>query len=468
MLTGTFRTSLLFAFLTVGVLDQIQAYAQERENSRLVEATFTVDFDNADKVKAFVEKVRNFKKVINESDLKLMEPVRLESLGVYIVTGKFNQQELDDLRAGGFEESDPIQVNLFEGASCDDPDPMVATPSRIVPQNVCRVAGSPPDDVGPVPSVWIIDSGIDVAAFREGLFNIAALYDCTQSPCTRIDKPKDHEKVQDNVGHGTMVAGIIGGKTVPDTAPFRGIKGVSPNAPLKIIKAFDSASTDLFGTPSLALQLVENQANPGDILNISWGARFPQSAQRPQQFRSLARLDRLLHAIADKQVRIVVAAGNGEGDLGPWAQTIFPANAAPYTSTVVIDNLQPAGGIYSVSATESLHRIGLPPECGTGAEPRWCDLFWRPGAFGATYSEPGVDVLSVWKSVNKKQKKKGLQQNTCSGTSFAAPLLAGMLVLGSMPSKAAIQNPLLADGTDALGYLGVGMPDNSSGLPLCN
>ncbi len=468
MITGTFRTSLFFAFLTVGVLGQLSAYAQERGNSRLIEATFTVEFGNEEKVKKFIEQVRSFRKIVDENDNKLLEPVRLENLEIYIVTGKFTQNEIDALRAGGFEESDPIQVNLFEGASCDDPDPMVPTPARVVPENVCRVAGSPPDDVGSAPSVWVIDSGIDIAALREGLFNIAALYDCTQSPCTVITKPKDHEKVQDNVGHGTMVAGIIGGKTVPDVAPFKGIKGVSPNAPLNIIKAFDTESTDLFGTPSLALQLVKNQAKPGDILNISWGARFPQSAQRARQFRSLARLDKLLHAIADKQVRIVVAAGNGEGDTGPWAQTIFPANAAPYISTVVIDNSQPAGGIYSVSAAESLHQTGLPPECGTGAEPRWCDLFWRPGAFGATYSEPGVNVLSIWKSVNRMQKKKGLQQNTCSGTSFSAPLLAGMLVRGTMPSKVAIQNPLLADGTDALGYLVAGKPDNSSGIPLCN
>lgn len=468
MIAGTFRTSLLFTLLTVGVLGQPSVYAQERVNARLIEATFTVDFDNPDKVKAITEQVRGFRKIIDANENKLLEPVRLDNLGVYIVTGKFNQQEIDALRAGGFEESDPIQVNLFEGASCDDPDPMVSTPSRIVPGNVCRVAGSPPDDVGAVPSVWVIDSGIDIAALRDGLFNIAALYDCTQSPCTIIAKPKDHEKVQDNVGHGTMVAGIIGGKSVPDVAQFKGIKGVSPNAPLNIIKAFDTASTDLFGTPSLALQLVKNQAKPGDILNISWGASFPQSAQRARQFRSLARLDKLLHAIADRQVRIVVAAGNGEGETGPWAQTIFPANAAPYTSTVVIDSSQPVGGIYSVSATESMHRLGLPPECGAGTEPRWCDLFWRPGAFGATYSEPGVNVLSVWKSVNRKQKKKGLQQNTCSGTSFSAPLLTGMLVRGNMPGKAAIQNPLLTDGTDALGYIAIGEPSGSPDMPTCN
>ena len=171
--------------------------------------------------------------------------------------------------------------------------------------------------------------------FSQGLLNVKEIVDCTSSPCDQVylfPNAIDHGAVTeatDKVGHGTMIAGIIGGKRAAQS----GLMGVSPDAPLRIVKAFRNRKTGILGGPNLALRYVLAHAAAGDILNLSWGAKFLESTKRGSQLNKLKELDALLYKIADRQVRVVVAAGNAlDDDEGPWLQSYFPANTAPYIS----------------------------------------------------------------------------------------------------------------------------------------
>jgi subtilisin family serine protease len=343
---------------------------------------------------------------------------------------------------------------------------MVATADNVVPANVCRVVGVPQDAPAGSPTVWIVDSGVDEHVFFAGLLNIREIVDCTFTPCRNVyawpgagDRVKIAEAT-DTIGHGTMVAAIVGG----DRPMQFGLKGVSPKVKLKIVKSFRKRSTNILGAPNIALRYVRDNAVAGDILNLSWGGNWLESARRGHRFERLKELDALLYEIADRQVRIVVAAGNeAQADQGPWVQTFFPANAAPYESQVTGGG-KPAGAIYSVSATESeFIEAAIPLKCLVLTD-GWCDSLWRPGAFGASYAEPGVNILSVWKS----RQNGRLRQNVCSGTSFAAPALAGLLVREPKPlAKAAINEGLITD-TDHVGYNSRGRPVGpGSDHPTC-
>lgn len=387
-----------------------------------------------------------------------MQAVDMPDLGFSLVTGSFTDEEADKLLSEGYQEPDSLEVSLFADGGCEARRPLEPViGDTLVPPNVCRVVGSP----SPVTSgsaVWIIDSGVDDDIVTKGLLTISERINCMGTPCNTTSG------VQDTQGHGTMVAGIIGGKRVSGTisGQFLGIVGVSPGVPLKIVKAFEDNKSKIVGPPLVALQYVRDNASPGQILNISWGAQFMETARRGGQFDQLGQMDKLLFEIANKQVRIVIAAGNArEDDEASWVQSFFPANASEYFSP------NPTQGfIQSVSASDSTYITGT----GTGpcstVSNGWCDVLWNGGAFGAAMSEPGVDVPVLWRSTNNTHK---LRQNICSGTSLAAPVMAGLL---ARPTPNVQEVPIkkgVIPNADQLGFSTPGTPDvTDPDYPKCN
>lgn len=440
--------------VAVGTMGQ-EASSQEVFNeSGEIEKTFIVDIARAGE---FREHIAALNKVIPGKGK--LETVDMPDIGLSIVTGIFSDEEIEGLRSKGYEEPDPFVVNLFDGAGCEGPELLGASPTAdIVPPSVCRVVGSPQPVPSGSPAVWIIDSGVDWNVVTAGLLKVQEAIDCTSSPCQVVPS------LTDTVGHGTMVAAIVGGKRVQQGNQHVGLVGVSPDAPLKIVKAFRNRKTAIFGPPLLALRHVRDNAVAGDILNLSWGALFLESTRRGSTLEDLKILDALLYQIADRQVRVVVAAGNAQEDeVGTWIQSYFPANAATYISPVKTGNK--AGAIYSASASNSEYiQTAVPGKC-QGISNAWCDTLWRGGAFGASYAEPGVNVLSLWKS----RKNGTLRRNICSGTSFAAPALAGLLVRNTQPTNQALIKGGLIPNTDLVGYMTAGTPVNpSSDQPKCN
>jgi len=386
-----------------------------------------------------------------------LQAVDMPDLGFSLVTGSFTDEEADKLLSKGYQEPDSLEVSLFADGACEARRPLApVTGDKLVPPSVCRVVGSP-SLVTSGSTVWIIDSGVDDDVVTSGLLTISGRINCMVTPCSTVMGVPDHQ------GHGTMVAGIIGGMRVAGTTSGQhlGIVGVSPGVPLKIVKAFEDNKSKIFGPPLVALQYVRDNASAGQILNISWGAQFMETARRGGQFDQLGQMDKLLFEIANKQVRIVIAAGNArEDDEASWVQSFFPANASEYFSP---NSTQ--GFIQSVSASDSTY---VATGTGTGAcstvSGAWCDLLWNGGAFGAAMSEPGVGVQVLWRS-----KDHELRQNICSGTSLAAPVLAGLLARNPANLlEIPIKNYVIPN-ADPLGYSTAGTPDVTvPDYPTCN
>ena len=332
MIFGRIRTVLIGSLLvSVSIVGQKASGQEVSSQSAEVEKTFIVDIAKA---ASFQEDIDALKKVIVGKDK--LGAVDMPDLGISMVTGTFSEKEIEELRSKGYEERDSLEVNLFRNGMCEGREPLAAWPTDIVPPSVCRVIGNPPS-FATGPTVWIIDSGVDALAVSEGQLNVRDFIDCTSSPCQSGLSPVD------DTGHGTAVAGIIGGKRGRDV----GLLGIAPGAPLKVVRAFQGNKAQIFGAPLLALDYVRANASPGDIVNLSWGAEFLESARSASQFEDLKIFDARLYEMADRPMHIVIAAGNAQqDDEGSWVQSYFPANAAIYGSLL-------RGGIYSVSASDS-------------------------------------------------------------------------------------------------------------------
>ena len=178
--------------------------------------------------------------------------------------------------------------------------------------------------------------------------------------------------VQDANGHGTHVAGIVAAKN--NTI---GVVGVAADATVVALRVLDRrgngpdsgviAAIDYAATPGVA--------NPGDVANLSLITTYSQAMND-----AVANLGLL-------GVYVAIAAGNNSAD----ASSYSPASAT-------------GKNVYTVSAFQrgdswaSFSNFGAPVD----------------------FSEPGVSIYSTY---------KGGGYTTLSGTSMAAPHLAGLMLL---------------------------------------
>lgn len=156
-------------------------------------------------------------------------------------------------------------------------------------------------DCGDV-NVAIIDTGItsvhkDFDYSRiEGIYNVCA----AQKIVEKKGDPDSEENfavthnVEDDIGHGTHVAGIIGAVRNNKTGVF----GISNNVNLKIYKAF-SADCDKASCIIGALTHIYNEQPDIDVINMSIG--FPSGDI----------VQGVINKLAERGVIIVAAVGNG-------------------------------------------------------------------------------------------------------------------------------------------------------------
>jgi hypothetical protein len=293
-------------------------------------------------------------------------------------------------------------------------DPLPQSPSSDdTPWGVCRVGGHTGSSNH---KVWIVDSGIDDSKYLNIDWDDAAYCADSSAHCTIHPS---HADLVDNLHHGTMIAGII----AAHPSGGKGIYGIAPGATVVPVKIFDQSADTTWPIVIKGLAYVANNAKSGDVVNISWGGLWDWEKD-PYDVAGAA-----VRAMADKGVKVVIAAGNFDltnmAELGGgWVNVISPARAGSYISSIVQSD-GTRGVVLTVSASDST------------------DTFWyerhdysdsqhsvRRGSFfgnGATgggppdYAEPGVGITSLW---------GGDYSNTCTGTSFAAPHLAGILLKG--------------------------------------
>ena len=210
-------------------------------------------------------------------------------------------------------------------------------------------------------TAWIFDTGID-----------------SDHPDLNVDVARsksfllNNTSIEDENGHGTHVAGIIGGKN--NTI---GVLGVASGAALVSIRILDKEGVGTLSSTIQALSYVSANAKAGDVINLSFGEDGISDV-----------LDRQVKAIADKGVFVTIAAGNDS----KAANLFSPARAN-------------GANIYTVSAVDSLDNFAS---------------FSNFGNDVVDYAAPGVRIVSTYKDGNYARM---------SGTSQAAPHIAGLLLI---------------------------------------
>lgn len=210
-------------------------------------------------------------------------------------------------------------------------------------------------------TAWIIDTGIDF-----------------DHPDLTVDVPRSKSFISgetsadDGNGHGTHVAGIIGGKN-----NNFGVLGVASGATLVSVRVLNDEGEGTLSGIIQALSYINANAKAGDVVNMSLG----EEVNSPT-------LNQQVQYTASKGILISVAAGND----GEAANKYSPGNA----------NGQ---NIYTVSAVDSLDHFAS---------------FSNFGNDVVDYAAPGVRILSTFSNGRYAY---------LSGTSMAAPHVAGLLLL---------------------------------------
>lgn len=220
-------------------------------------------------------------------------------------------------------------------------------------------------------TVGIIDSGVSShEAFGSRLL-------------TGYNALTDTTDTVDTDGHGTRVAGMVASDTI----------GVAPGASIYPIKCFNSKSTTL----SAILKGMENGIENGcDILNMSFGVPVDQLTVATSQ--SFA--DMVAYAL-EHNVLVVAAVGNDSDD------TInYPAG---------LDNVIGVGGVVQSSSTASGYT-----RYDRSNYNYTVDIVAPSNCCGAPDKDSTTDYVTADEAT----------QSSANGTSFACPMIAGVLALG--------------------------------------
>ncbi len=219
--------------------------------------------------------------------------------------------------------------------------------------------------------VGIVDTGID-AGHPDFVGRIAAMYDVTG------------EGSKDNHGHGTHVAGIVGGAG----SLYR---GVAPDCALHVAKVLHADGSGYMSEVIAGLEWVVEQGVK--VVNLSLGGVGPCDGSDA--------LSVACDAAVDRGIVVCVAAGN----YGPQAASVGPPGCARKVLTVGASSVVDAVPSFSARGPTSDGRI-------------------KPDIL-----MPGVDVVSCRATDTSMGAPLDTLYTRASGTSMAAPHAAGVAAL---------------------------------------
>lgn len=286
-----------------------------------------------------------------QPDVAYIEQDKVISLGAYRANINRDVITIKDKAINNFPKPGPTPATVELNYT-----PITPLAGETVPWHIERIGSG--DGTGKV--VWVIDSGIDAG-----------------HPDLNVDMSRgksfvrDLPSVQDEFGHGTLIAGVIGARNNGS-----GMVGIAANATLIPLRVFDKEGK---GTLSMAIGAVNHAVaygKAGDVVNMSLGSSTSSI------------MDDAVRAGGRKGILFSIAAGN----TGVDCKIVSPAR-------VDGDN------IYTISAMDINNR------------------FWASSNFGAAvdFAAPGVNITST--------KLGGGLKPSSSGTSLAAPHVAGILAL---------------------------------------
>ncbi|MGA0555036.1 S8 family peptidase [Larkinella sp. VNQ87] len=227
-------------------------------------------------------------------------------------------------------------------------------------------------DLNPDKTAWILDTGID---FDHPDLNV----DVSRSQSYISGKTAD-----DDNGHGTHIAGVIGAKN--NTI---GVTGVASGATLVALRVLDNEGEGRLSALVQAVQHVSQNGKAGDVVNISIGGEGTSTT-----------LQRAIQQAADKGILFAIAAGNES------------ASTESYTPASINHP-----NVFTVSAMDRNNRF-------------------------ASFSNYGASVDICAYGVRIYSTYKDGRYATLSGTSMASPHVAGLLLIrgSNLPTRGFVAN----------------------------
>ncbi|WP_115119162.1 S8 family serine peptidase [Synechococcus sp. UW105] len=190
----------------------------------------------------------------------------------------------------------------------------------------------------------------------------------------------------DGNGHGTHVAG-----TIAALANGTGVVGVAPGAEVISLKVFNSSGggasyTTIISAINHAVDIINNNGldKTKTVINMSLGGGFSSG------------LDSAVKNAANQGIKFAIAAGNSGADADGYS----PASAGDHAN------------VYTVSAVDNQYQMSS-----------WSNWDDASGGDDVDVAAPGVSVLSYYRGGNLSY---------LSGTSMAAPHVAGLLLMGGV------------------------------------
>jgi membrane-anchored mycosin MYCP len=221
--------------------------------------------------------------------------------------------------------------------------------------------------------VWPLTrgKGVSVGVVDSG---ISATHPQLHGAVTGQDNVLDGSSpAEDCAGHGTLVAGIIAGRGAPDA----GFVGVAPDADLVNIKTLQNVERAEGAEDQIARGIDAAVAAGVDVINVSAAS-----------YTSSSRLQRAVQKALDRDIVVVAAAGNDEQRTGA---AMYPA---AYDGVLTVAATGEDGNLADFSVMQDYIEVAAPGE-----------QIIAPAAIGDGYV------------------------GGASGTSFAAPYVAGVAAL---------------------------------------
>jgi subtilisin len=240
--------------------------------------------------------------------------------------------------------------------------------------------------------VAVMDSGIDRA---HPDLNVAGGFSCVLGKSA----------LSDRAGHGTAAAGVIGALDNQ-----RGVVGVAPGARLWSIRVLSDVGEASLANMLCGVDVALLNAHRLEVVNISIGIYEPLQEDRCgiDEDLDIDPLHLVTCLLVPAGVVVVVSAGNE-------SQDVTYSLPARYDQVLAVSALSDFDG--------SPGGLGMPPEnCPNGSDGQDDDAFADFSNFGEKidFIAPGVCLLTT---------VSGNRYLPATGTSFAAPLVAGAAAL---------------------------------------
>jgi serine protease AprX len=263
--------------------------------------------------------------------------------------------------------------------------------------------------------VAVIDSGLEMSAEFQG--RVVASYDLRNGVTYAVSTPTDE------YGHGTHIAGTIGGSGALSTNGA--YRGLAPKVKFVVLKVLDKNGAGFTSDVIRAVDFaVANRERFGiDIINLSLGHPIYEPAASDPLVQAVER--------ASKAGVIVVAAAgnfgkNPETGLPGYAGVTSPGNAPSAITS----------GATAIQGTVTRDDDRIPDYSSAG--PTWIDAFVKPDI-----ASPGHNIVAVAAKKSylyqtyPQLKSEDPDYMFLSGTSMATAVTSGSIALMLEASRAA-------------------------------